>query len=946
MNLDTVRQKAIEWMISRGWKNKWGKRGAFMQSLFQHTDIELNALCTLLPILADKAHYGLTEREQQALLVAVIAHDTGKETPEWQAYVQLSENDQRGKFVPHIIPTLTEDVVPQLINLFNFDSAIKADAVACVNLHMTAARSTPTLLGTLAGMTQQLGSQRWNALARIVEAVDKFCSIDGLLPTRDYLTQGRDNGVISPHLRLGYHLSALRGVSTILLHRAADDVYRAVGWQPILYFSNGTLYVMDSCSDVQEPSPETVLARLGEVIEEVMPSRFFPKMVVGTPISTLIPKPEFFDYREFKVYLREATQRVKRGSFLRKPAATRLSKLQGERGYWALSGRPLAEQSLETDSERIDRAQPLIMLFKFFRDAMKPELVGRVAGLADPARLATLRQDYEARIDLGENPDEAQARYDRAVQKLEREAAKAFTDRVTAIYDCIFGMGAYARLRSTSTLMPAQDMVALIDPLWALPGSTLGLNTPTLETVLDEQLEEALITKLNTLAQEIYAQLPEVQRPIRTSTTEIAARFADDLVHPARLQDVRLLAQMQQRAYTQSKPEVFRDRATSRLCPLCNAQFERGTAATADFVDKPDSHTNRAVSHGRTGKVVICDACKYERFLAQLLLGEKVGRVLVLMPRMHIGYWTGQSFRAEALRFYEQAYDLMTNSTGDPSKNITLTLTNLIASKLLKEEDEGFLLQRAVREGLTGDALVRLLVYTTSSETQKTRRRELSQAVHEAYELEEGREDLDMLNQEWSTTFTTWEEVLDGIIAGKVSNESVDTIRTQIYRLYAQFRVVCQTPNFVLVPLVSDFRVGDKESETNIALRELFILLLIGLTLDCSVAAMDFGAPLLFYGGEGVARVRAVPSVRELVGGDWVGLTAAATWLEKIGAASLLQRDWDGRDKSSGRSTLYQILTAASPGHVLRRIEMQNERGADSHHVDLILKSLQEVPNA
>lgn len=946
MNFDPIRKRAMEWMIERGWKQKWGKRGTFTQSLFQHTDIELNALGVLLPILADTSHYGLTEHEQQVLVVGVIAHDVGKETAEWQAYIRLPETEQRGKFVPHILPKLTETVVPELAAWLGFDAAVIADAVACVNLHMAAARSVPALLGTLTNQAQQPGSGRWNSLARIVEAVDKFCSIDGLLPTRDYLAQGRDNGVLSPHVRLGYHLTTLRGVSTVLLHKAADEVYRAAGWQPILYFSNGTVYVTDGRATFSEPSPAAIIEQLGEVIEEAMPTRFFPKMVVGSPTSRLIPKPEFFDYRELAAYLREAAQRVKRGSFLRKPAAIRFNKLQGDNGYWNLSGKPAAEQNLETDSERIDRAQPLMMIFKFFRDALKPDLVGRAGGLVHPDDVAGLMQERDNYISLGGDPDRAQKRYEKAVQKLEKAATEAWIARVTEGYDAVFGAGAYARLRSTSTLMPVPEMITVIDPLWALPGTTLGLTTPMLEAALDDQLETALIAQLDALAQTFYVTLPEAQRPTRTSAIEIAMCFASDLIHPIQQQDIVTLTATQCQAYALSKPEAMRDRAAPRLCPVCNAYFERGTAAVVDFVNNPEAHTNRAVAHGYTGKVVICDACKYERFLQQLLLGEKVARVLVLTPRMHVGFWTGQTFRDTAVRFYEQARDLMSNSTHNPNENITLTLTQLIAGKLLREDEAGSPLQRAIRQGLEGETLARLLTYTTSPDKQKSRWNELAKALREAYELEKDHEDLELLNQEWETNYTTWEAVLQGIFAGEVRNETVEAIRAQIYRLYPQFRMVCQTPNFILVPLTSSFKVGDKESDANAALRELFILLLVGLALDCSVATVDAGEPLWFHGGEGVAQVPAVPAVRDLVGGDWVGLTAAPVWLEKIGAASLLQRDWDGRDKQPGRSTLYQILTSTTPGHILRRIEMQNERGAASDHIDLILKSLQEVPNA
>lgn len=944
MNFTEIQRQAIDWMANRGWKSKWGKRGTFTQSLLQHTDIELNVLCTLLPILSDKAHYGFTEQEQQALIVGTVAHDTGKETPEWQSYVQLPEGQQRGRFVPHIIPSLTQSVVPELVNLFGFDALIASDAISFVNLHMAAARSTTSLLGTITGKSQATdGSNRWNLLARVVEAVDKFCSIHGLLPTLNYLARGQDNGVISSHIRLEYHLTSLRGVSTALLHRAATGVYQSEGWQPVLYFSNGTIYVADSRAQVQAPQPNTIISRLADVIEEAMPAKFFPKMVVGSPTSTMIPKPEFFDYREFTAYLREASQRVKKGSFLRKPESVRLSKMLDDKGtgYWQLGGKKSkSEQNLDLDSERIDRAQPLMMVFKFFRDAMKSELVGKVAGLVSPVKVSTLEQQRDQSIELGVSVEQAQARYEKALQKIMKESNLAFEVAVAQEYDAVFGAGAFARLQSTSTLMPIKEMLAVVDPFWVLPGQVLGLAHKTLEIVQDGVLQEALITKLNEVAQKVYERLPESQRPIRTGAAEIAATFGNDLIHPAPMLNIQQLAQQQQNAYAHSKPEAMRDREAARLCPICNSHFEHGTAATADFVTKPDSHTNRSVSHGYTGKIIICDACKYERFLQQLLLGEKVARVLVLTPRMHIGYWAGETLYKQAHRFHEEAQNLMTNRTQNPNENITLTLTGIVAGKLLRSDEEGGPLQKAIREGLDGDSLAHLLTYTLGSDKQKVHLRDLSKALRAEFEFEEGKEDIEAINQEWDTSFQSWDEAVQAVFAGQVDTEVVNEIRAKVYRLRAQFRVVCQTPNFILVPLVSGFRASDKESETNAALRELFVLLLIGLALDCSVAAVDAGEPIMFEGGEGVAHVPAVPAVRDLIGHDWVGLTEAPIWLQKIGAASLLAQDTAYPE----RSNLYQILTALTPGHVLRRIEMQRDAGLK--HPPLILKALQEVPNA
>lgn len=66
MNYTEIHQKAVQWMADRGWRKAYGKKGAFTQSLLQHTDVELNVLLELLPILTPRT-LRLSELEQQAL---------------------------------------------------------------------------------------------------------------------------------------------------------------------------------------------------------------------------------------------------------------------------------------------------------------------------------------------------------------------------------------------------------------------------------------------------------------------------------------------------------------------------------------------------------------------------------------------------------------------------------------------------------------------------------------------------------------------------------------------------------------------------------------------------------------------------------------------------------------------------------------------------------------
>jgi hypothetical protein len=706
-----------------------------------------------------------------------------------------------------------------------------------------------------------------------------------------------------------------------------------------MYFSDGTIYVADSFAAIEEPSVPIIEQGLAAEIDQVLPTNLFPKMVVGNPLASFIPKPDLFDYREMLLYLKQAMSRIGHGSFLKKPAPVR-QKVVAK--YLSLAASDVAD--VDRQSERIDRAQPEMLAFKLFKNAVSLEIAGKIGSLLDPDKLAETQRRRDERLELGSDPEKAEAEYQRQLRKLMQEGIASWERIVTEAYDAYFGAGAFARLKTTSTLMPAREMAAIIDPFWALPGNVFGLPHTRVELAPDDQRAAALTRTLNDIAQQAYRQLPESLRPTRATPVQLATSFIGDLVHPTPELSLADLSQKQIVAYGKSKPSALREGVAPRLCPICNNMFDRGTVASADFLGKPESHTNRAVAHGAPGRIVICDGCKYERFLQQLLLGERVERVLVLMPRNHIGRWSGDELYRQANSFGEQARNLMSIETRNPSEQMTVSLTHIIARRLMGTNAEETALLKAIKErGLDANELSSILRYRLQDKTQKAYRQALIKEIREAYdELDEQSEDVTVLNEAWGRNFGTWDEAIDAVVKGEVRDGILDEIRVRTYRLRPQIQIVCQTPHLVLMPLASSFAIG-KDSETNAALRELFVLLILGLALDCSVAAINPGEPLSFAGGEGVARVPPVPAIRDLVGSDWISLTDAPIWLEKIGAASLLASATNYPE----RSNLYQILTAMTEGHVLRRVELQQESGyVNYQQTELIRKALQEVSHA
>jgi len=303
---------------------------------------------------------------------------------------------------------------------------------------------------------------------------------------------------------------------------------------------------------------------------------------------------------------------------------------------------------------------------------------------------------------------------------------------------------------------------------------------------------------------------------------------------------------------------------------------------------------------------MICDTCKYERILRQLLLGGRASELIVIFPRMNIGPGAGELLVLRAQALYDKAYAIMTGETTDPDQRIWLAFTPVIASNILDRD-----IYR-----LTPEQLADLLSYRTGEQERRKNRRQLSKAIREAYN-----EDLEEANLEWGTEFATWDEAVDAVIANRVDDPTVRWIRSGVYRLHPQMRLICQTPHMIMLPVTYSIVLGD-DSETNAALRRVFVALLLGLVLDASVAIVRDSEEIDFQGGEGVAYVPPVAGARELVGTNWVPIHQAERWLRAIGLASILA----SAGRYSERSGLFEVLTAPTPGHVLRRIEQQREK--------------------
>lgn len=152
-----LKQRAADFMLRRGWKRLTAKRREFEQSLFEHTAVELDALLSLLPILRKTNHFNLTEAEEKVLIASIIAHDAGKEKPEWQEYISGKRD-----FVSDVDIDLTERIVPELCNALGFENISEKVVNVienCINLHMRHERGDANVV--LVYLKLKTGGRPW-----------------------------------------------------------------------------------------------------------------------------------------------------------------------------------------------------------------------------------------------------------------------------------------------------------------------------------------------------------------------------------------------------------------------------------------------------------------------------------------------------------------------------------------------------------------------------------------------------------------------------------------------------------------------------------------------------------------------------------------------------------------------------------------------------------------
>lgn len=479
----------------------------------------------------------------------------------------------------------------------------------------------------------------------------------------------------------------------------------------------------------------------------------------------------------------------------------------------------------------------------------------------------------------------------------------------TELYEKSFGAGSWKRLQSTSTLMPAKDMAGLIDPYWDLPGHEFEHPDATCLRQLSPQIRVAtLIEKLNDVVQQVCLR-HNVVSPRAELSEKMSASFMNDLVEPSSNANWKEIAESQHRNYSSSKSTAGKVSAKAAyLCPICNHAFSslEGTRASADFVDKPESHTNRATSHGAFDAILVCHACYYERLLMQLACGERPQEIIFVIPQLNLGPRHGELLVGRVRSFVASA-QLQISGDGEQTQAFYLNVIQTPARKLESQDPLS----------MTDTELLSLFLNRVPPEKLKERSKKTIALLKEEFD-----NDLSEVNARSGVDFSSWEEAATAVLDKSASLQEFASVRREVFKS-GGLHLACETPNMIMIPLSREISGVNDESETSKALRKLFIALTLGVAFNARVAIKKDGEPLESGTGLGCAYVAPLPAIRALIGTEWIGIPDALKWLRAIGSASLLSRD----TKFPERNALFQVLSAEPAEWLVRRIEQASDKG-------------------
>lgn len=857
------RGKLIELLKKREWHKKIGKTYPYVQTLLGHSLITYDVIKKLLDLLRRKNIF--SDEEEKILMVSSIVHDVGKEKSKWQNAVRKNEKPPK-----HFDEALTQNIANQLADIFDIKD--KNTIIDAVKFHMSATRTNGNIISSIVSGHK---TNKWKDISNIVYSIDYLASCGTVLKAYSLLSNPSKFG-LAKYFYFTYHQINIRGISSTFLHNACQQAYEGKGWTPILYFPEGTVYVSLVRSNI--PTIEEIKNKLQNIFED---GSYFGKeiafLLVGNPTKAIFPKPELFDYKNISSYLEQAYEKVSVETFKKKPIENK-GGINGRREIIKnYLGKEPDDKEIEIYTESFSISYPEMCVFA----------------------------------------------YSKAIYKYFIEKDKNLRDIFEKEYENIFGKGSFNKFTSCSTqLNPAKQFKQVILPFW-----NIDENNKKIENLTDKQRRKKLTHNLSAVFVKTF-----VNSNIKPLSNQFSSNIVNDLIYP----QININIEEELESYTGSKERIIKGPTKNKgnikgiTCPICNSRFIEGIKANDNIIKVSGGFNNR-IKFGvdlQNKSVWICDSCKYELYLGQILTKHNgpLDKTIYLFPQFNLSQQLGKEFIDKVFDIKQKAESLMSGLTENPELRMDLFRTYNIAQNVLQYFDD--------IETKNLEDLIITQQKQKEEEIDKSLKDELIKYFEEENIPIKGKEKdynraLEIINQEWNYSYKDWGDFWSDLKNNRI--ELAKDIVKNAYKIRETYKIIAQTPNMVMIPLINSIKWGS-EADINGSFRELFISSILALKLNCSVAITDNINKVDITQRRGLVYVSENHLIRQIIGDEWIReydyinpkgrlIYSAEKWLKAIASAIVLTL----KTAYSDRTCLFEILTAKTSGHLLRRIEMQDK---------------------
>ena len=295
---DEILQVLKEFAVERKWHLKYAKfNWRSHQSLLAHCLNVSSLSSSLLSYMAQRNLIQTTDKLRIQVLITGFLHDAGKENEGFQNAVEaflagrdaepLDYGHQQAVDIQPVIEALQETVEKRYPILSDYGQ-IWQEVVWSIG--QIGRREDA---GSISQSFTKLPSNDALVCKEVVHLADVLMSRFTVEDAAATKIEGR----FTVGLRLEYsRVSTVRGVLTQFLHLVLEDQFRKHGYEPIQWFSNGTVYVGIAGLEAPQVDESELASSLVKRIQEILGPSYASKMAkaaYGNLMGQVIAAPEF-----------------------------------------------------------------------------------------------------------------------------------------------------------------------------------------------------------------------------------------------------------------------------------------------------------------------------------------------------------------------------------------------------------------------------------------------------------------------------------------------------------------------------------------------------------------------------------------------------------------------------------------------------------------------------